>query len=191
VYETLLKVKSISEIIVNTDCDEVKDYLYSKEKIRIIERPEHLFGNHIVANDLITYDVEFCNTEHILQTHCTNPLLSSSTIENAIEKYFSDLDKHDSLFSVSSIYGRFYDHRLSPLNHKWELGRTQDMKPVYLENSAFFIFSKSSFSAAEKNRIGLKPAVFEMKAVESVDIDYEEDFILAELIYLNRHRFGL
>lgn len=182
--------RHIDEIIINTDCDEVKESLAIYQKIRIVDRPEFLRGNHIVANELIHHDIQITTSEHFLQTHCTNPLLSVETVDLAIRQYFEQLDAYDSLFSVYPIFGRLYAHDLSELNHhRNNLERTQDLLPVYMENSAFFIFSKASFQAAGNCRIGLHPNIFKMKQTESVDIDYEEDFLLAELIYQNRSRF--
>jgi CMP-N-acetylneuraminic acid synthetase len=72
----------------------------------------------------------------------------------------------------------------SPVNHNpTELLRTQDLPPVFEENSNFFIFSKTSFEEAGKKRIGLKPKMFEVNKIEAVDIDNPEDFIIAEQLY--------
>src|SRR6478735_8344475 len=100
----------------------------------------------ISANDLLKYDIEQCEAEHFFQTHCTNPLLTEGTMENAIDKYFSVLPQHDSLFSVTRIQNRTYHPGGIPINHaKGKTLRTQDLEPVYEENAAFFIFSRTSF----------------------------------------------
>ncbi len=70
------------------------------------------------------------------------------------------------------------------MNHNpKELINTQDLPPLYEDNSNIYIFSKQSFTASGNNRVGLKPQMFLIEKLEAVDIDEEEDFILAEMLY--------
>ena len=117
----------------------------------------------------------------------TNPLLTSATLDRAIETYFSNLDEYDSLFSVTRLQSRLSGQDGSPVNHNSdELIRTQDLSPIFEENSNFYIFSKNSFNNAKKNRIGLKPQMFEVDKLEAIDIDEQQDFELAEILYKMR-----
>ena len=91
------------------------------------------------------------------------------------------------MFGVTKVQTRFYDKDAKPINHNpQELLRTQDLEPLYEENSNFYIFSKESFKNSDNKRIGLKPKIFEVNKLEAVDIDEPEDFILAELLYKNK-----
>ncbi|MCZ8058047.1 MAG: acylneuraminate cytidylyltransferase family protein, partial [Microcystis sp. LE19-12.2C] len=63
--------------------------------------------------------------------------------------------------------------------------RTQDLPPVYEENSNLYIFTEKILKE-RKNRIGYKPLLFEMDRDEAWDIDEEIDFLVAEFLYLNR-----
>jgi CMP-N-acetylneuraminic acid synthetase len=49
-------------------------------------------------------------------------------------------------------------------------------------NSAIFISSRENYIKLE-DRIGAKPFLFEMDRTDSLDIDYEDDFMLAESIF--------
>jgi len=139
-------------------------------------------------NEIIKYDLSQLEGEHFLQTHSTNPLLRAKTIDSAIEKYFEGLEKFDSVFGVTKIQTRFYDKNAKPINHNpEELLRTQDLEPMYEENSNFYIFSKKSFAEAGDKRIGLKPQIAEVNKLESVDIDEPEDFKLAELLHIHKN----
>ena len=60
---------------------------------------------------------------------------------------------------------------------------TQDLPPLYLENSNCYLFSRESF-AVEARRIGASPAFFEMDPIEATDIDEETDFALATSLAL-------
>jgi N-acylneuraminate cytidylyltransferase len=191
VVKSLLDSKYIECVVINTDSEIIeKD---AKEifgdKIIIINRPIEIQGDFVSMNDIIAYDLSKLESEHFLQTHSTNPLLKSETIDKAIEKYFTGLENFDSVFGVTKVQTRFYDKNAKAINHNLnELLRTQDLEPMYEENSNFYIFSKESFKEAKNKRIGLKPQIFEVNKLEAVDIDEPEDFIMAELLYKNRDK---
>lgn len=188
VLSTLLKSKYIDKVIINTDSKIIKeDALKNFEGVVIIDRPKGIQGDFVSMNDIIAYDLKQTEGEHFLQTHSTNPLLQSSTINLAIESYFKNLDQFDSLFSVTRLQARLYWKDGSPVNHNpKELLRTQDLPPVYEENSNFYIFSKKSFADAGGSRIGLKPQMFEINKLEAIDIDEPEDWEIAEVLYKRR-----
>lgn len=192
VLSTLESCSSIDKVIVNTDSDEVKKFIHENFKKTVaIDRPQNLLGDMVVMNTLIEHDITVSENEHFFQTHCTNPLLTEKTITKAINTYFDSLDKFDSLLSVTKIQARTYWKNGTPINHDLsDMKRTQDLDAVFEENSNFFIFSKTSFKNASNSRIGKTPNLFEINKVEAIDIDYEEDFLLAELIHKNKTIFS-
>ncbi|MBE0661411.1 MAG: acylneuraminate cytidylyltransferase family protein [Bacteroidales bacterium] len=185
VAEALSQSPYIDEILINTDSTKIaEDSARYFPKIRIIDRPVSLQGDFVPMNDIIAYDLSQSQTEHFIQTHSTNPLLTTESINRGIEMYFANLDKHDSVFSVTRLQTRLYWKDGSAINHNpAELLRTQDLPPVYEENSCFYIFSKKSFVSAANKRIGLRPLMTELDKLEAVDIDEPADFIMAETLY--------
>lgn len=191
IVKSLLNSKYVENVVINTDSETIaKDAKETfGDKIIIIDRPTEIQGDFVSMNDIIAYDLSKLEGEHFLQTHSTNPLLKSETINKAIEKYFAGLDNFDSVFGVTKVQTRFYDKNAKAINHNPnELLRTQDLEPMYEENSNFYIFSKDSFKNVGEKRIGLKPQIFEVNKLEAVDIDEPEDFIMAELLYKNRDK---
>jgi N-acylneuraminate cytidylyltransferase len=190
VMKSLLASKYIESVVINTDSEIIaKD---AKEnfcdKVIIIDRPKEIEGDFVSMNNIILYDLQQLDGEHFLQTHSTNPLLKTETIDKAIEKYFEGLENFDSIFGVTKLQTRFYNKYAKAINHNPnELLRTQDLEPMYEENSNLYIFSKDAFKNAGNKRIGLNPQIFEVNKLEATDIDEPEDFILAELIYKNRN----
>lgn len=185
IFDALLKVKYIEAIVVDTDSKAIKQLIKSAyPSVVIIDRPARLRGDYVSMNKIIGYDISLLSGEHFLQTHSTNPLLTPATIERGIKEYFACLkDGYDSLFSVTEHRVRFYGEDFRPLNHDpRRLIRTQDLSPIYEENSNFYIFSRSSFENKGR-RIGLKPYLYKMNRIEATDIDEEEDFRLAESIF--------
>lgn len=185
IVNVLQASKHVNRICINTDSDEIKhDVSQNFNNIEIIDRPQHIQGDHVSMNKIIEYDLSVLDGERFIQTHSTNPLLKPETIDKAIEKYFSSLPSYDSVFSVTRLQTRLYWEDVTPVNHDPnELLRTQDLPPVFEENSNFYIFSKESFYKAGKSRIGLKPKMFEVPKLEAIDIDEPEDFVLAETLY--------
>ncbi len=186
VMRSLLASKYIEQVVINTDSEAItKDAKQNfGNKVVILDRPKEIQGDFVSMNKIIAYDLSKLNGEHFLQTHSTNPLLSTATIDAVIEKYFEDLGKYDSIFGVTKVQTRFYDKDARAINHDpQELLRTQDLEPLYEENSNFYIFSKQSFANADQKRIGLRPQIFEVNKLEAIDIDEPEDFRLAELLH--------
>lgn len=191
ILERLASINIFKNIIVDSDSEEILNFVAKNIKNSIpVERPKDLYGGHISGNDLLAHDINFVNTEYIFQTHCTNPLLTKKTITNATRFFFEKLEKLDSLFSVTRIQNRVFQHNGDPVNHeKGKLLRTQDLVPVFVENASFFIFSKNSFYKAGNNRVGLQSSMYEISPVEGIDIDYEFEFRMAELVEANKSYF--
>jgi len=174
----------VKDIVVNTDSEEIAENIRRNfDRVKIIDRPDEIRGDFVSMNTIIAYDLSQLPGEHFLQTHSTNPLLNTETIDEAIELYFRNLGTYDSLFAVTRHNARFYWNDGSPINHDpQEMLRTQDLSPIFEENSNFYIFSRESFKQSSNKRIGLRPYLFEMNRLEAIDIDEEEDFLLAELV---------
>mgnify|MGYP006302773285 CR=1 FL=1 len=151
-------------------------------KVRVLERPEALRGDFVSTNKLFAYDLEHSDADIYLQTHATNPLMRAETFAAALAAFLEHEDECDSLFGVTRYLSRFYDGDGTPVNHDpEELIRTQDLPPLYEENSCVYVFTKESFANRER-RIGEKPFMFVTPELESIDIDDEFHFKFAEIL---------
>ncbi len=188
----LEKSKYISEIIINTDSEEIAKSAIENFNVTIHMRPEYLLKiNSNEANLIMEYDLSITEGEYFFQTHSTNPLLKVETIDKSIETFFSNNNEYDSLFSVTPMQKRLFFRDGKPINHEiGKLTKTQDLPHVYEENSCIYIFSRKSF-VKNKNRIGQKPLLFSTDRIESIDIDTVDDFVIAECLMKNRLKNGL
>lgn len=180
----LIRCPCITSICVNTDSDPLEKEIRKSfgERVRIIRRPSAICGDFVPMNTLIHHDLSQVDGKYFLQTHSTNPLLKPETVSKAADRFLKEGD-HDSLFGVNRFQSRFYDDRGRPINHDPDkLLRTQDLPPVYEENSSLYLFSRESFAKTGR-RIGTAPILFEVPKMEAIDIDTEEDFNLAEVLY--------
>jgi CMP-N-acetylneuraminic acid synthetase len=183
ILSTLLQIPEIDGIYVDTDSPPIKESI--KEffpTVQIIDRPDELCADDIPMNKIISYDLTLVEADYFFQTHSTNPLLKRETISHAIKTFLDKRVEYDSLFSVTRLQTRLYDEEGKALNHNpEELIQTQDLPPLFEENSCIYLFSKDSL---EKNghRIGRKPYLFEIDPLEAWDIDTMHDFKIVEIL---------
>jgi CMP-N-acetylneuraminic acid synthetase len=183
VIETLLTVPEITQIAVDTDSDPVMESLGAYfPQVRIINRPQHLRADAVPMNDILIYDTDLFQADFYLQTHSTNPLLKPETVSRAIQSLLSDYPIHDSLFSVTRWQTRLYFQDGRAINHDPRvLIQTQDLPPVYEENSCLYIFTRENL-IRRHHRIGDAPIMFEIDAEEAWDIDEELDFAITDFL---------
>jgi CMP-N-acetylneuraminic acid synthetase len=186
----LLSIDTIDRVVINTDARAIlsKHGLSESNRIMIRDRKPELCGDVTSMNLVLAVDVDHVPAETYLMTHTTNPLLSAATIRRALQAYREGAATRttDSLFTVNRYQTRFYRADGSPVNHDPKnLIRTQDLEPWFEENSNLYIFSPDSF-AKTNARIGIKPILFETPRLESVDIDDQTGWDLAEIIASHR-----
>lgn len=184
IIKKMMQIDQIDKIYINTDSSRIKKYYKNNPKVQIIDREKRVIGDFISMNDIISSSLKHIKEDVIIQTHVTNPLLRKETIIDAIKKYFMEIEQgFDSLFSVNKYYKRFFDKNFKPINHDLNvLLRTQDLEPVFVENSCLYIFNEESFYK-NNNRIGDNPFFYEMDEYESIDIDWPNDLVIVKKIY--------
>ena len=112
------------------------------------------------------------------------PFIRAATVAGALEKVRSG--EYDSAFSAEKIQ-TFAWFGGKPLNYSLDdIPRTQTIEPVYVETSAFFIFSRELWCGRGR-RIGDRPYMAVVDHIEGLDIDYPEDFTMAEIIAASRN----
>lgn len=186
ILTTLLDVPEIDEVCVDTDSSLIKSDLEdSFPDVRILDRPEHLCGDEISMNQVIDHDLSVVEADYYLQTHTTNPLLKAETISHAIKILLETKDNFDSLFSVTRLQTRLYDIDGKAVNHNpAELIQTQDLPPLFEENSCLYLFTKQSLEKCG-HRIGSSPYLFEIDQDEAWDIDTNLDFKIVDYLIKN------
>ena len=173
IFDKLITSKYINKVIINTDSDLIAESAINtyKDFVHIHKRPKNIQGDFVSMNKIIEYDLNNSDSDIYIQTHSTSPLLSIKSLDSAIEKMINKSTDFDSIFSVTKIKTRFYDKEGIPFNHDpRKLIRTQDLEPIFEENSGFYIFTKTSFKNAANKRIGLKPLMFEIDKIDRKSI---------------------
>ncbi len=189
IIDTLLVVPEITSVMVDTDSEPVIEGLrLNFPQVKIIERPQHLRADHIPMNEILTYDTAQIKADYFLQTHTTNPLLTASTLSRGILSFLNQVPIYDSMFSVTRLQTRLWDGLTRAINHNPAiLLQTQDLPPVFEENSCFYLFTRANL-LARRNRLGERPLMFEIPRHEAVDIDEEFDFQLADIMMRSKKK---
>lgn len=183
---TLMEVPELDGIYVDTDSPVIKAGIEATfPTVTVIDRPEDLCADDMSMNRIIAHDQCVIKADFYLQTHSTNPLLKSETISKAVQVFLENKYEFDSLFSVTRLQTRLYDQSGKAINHKpGELIQTQDLPPLYEENSCIYLFTEAGLKKAG-HRIGTSPYLFEIDHKEAWDIDTLLDFEIVD--YLMNH----
>lgn len=186
----LMKSKVLTRTVLSTN-DEISMDIAKKldpaqEKITVIVRPDHLCLDTTVLSDLIAYVPSIISEESIIWGHATTPFVDHNDYDQAIGVYFEKVKEgFDSLISVTPFQNFLLDKNARVYNYdagtnRWP--RTQDLPKLYEINHAMFIASNEVYRKLG-NRVGEKPFLYEQDKIKSFDIDWEDDFTIAEAIY--------
>ncbi len=188
----LLKVKSVKNIFLSTDDKKAIEIAKNINDDRIIidVRPSELCSSETLVEDLIMYVPSIIPTDHIFWVHATTPFVNFLVYEEALKAYFQGLNNgYDSLMSVTKYQSFLWDKEKNDVINfdRKKIGwpATQDLKPLYEINHAFYISNKNNYYQL-KDRIGQNPFLFELDKIQSFDIDWEEDFIIAEALFKSK-----
>ena len=182
----LLAVKEIDRIVLSSNDEVILEYADKIKNSRLIvhERDDALGSSKTSTDDVIKLASTLVREGDVLWTHVTSPFFTSSDYSKSINKYYEMLDQgYDSLMSVSVVHG-FLWNKTNPINYdrnieKWP--RTQTIEPLYEINSALFINSTTNYDFYQ-DRIGKKPFLYETEKICGFDIDWPDDFLIAESI---------
>ena len=177
ILETLTKVASLDEVYVYCSQEEIIPYL--PEGVKFLKRSTSLDRDETLGQEIYDAFTKEVEADVYMLAHTTSPFISATTIENAITQV--TCSGHDSAFSAQKIQ-TFAWYNGNPLNYALDsIPRTQTIEPVYFETSAFYIFRKEVWTE-QHQRIGNKPYMAIVNAIEGIDIDNPEDFEFAQKV---------
>jgi len=174
ICNSLLHTKGIDEVYVYCSNEAVMDYL--PEGILFRKREQWLDGDMVKGFDIYKSFINEVDADIYVLAHATSPFIKNNSVENALSYVLSG--KNDSAFSAERIQ-TFAWYRGNTINYDLDdVPRTQDLEPVWVETSAFFIFKKEVFTVYNR-RIGFNPYIQEVSGIEAIDIDEKKDYDLA------------
>ena len=181
VFDTVKKVKNLDECYCYCSSEEIVKYL--PDKVKYLKRDKKLDSSTTSINEIISSFIETVDSDYYVLLHVTAPFIKQDTIEKCISAATSG--DFDSALSVNQLRD-FLWNETGPVNFDpSNIKRTQDLETLYRETSGVYVFSKELFKKHSR-RVGFKPYFHDIGSVESVDIDYPEDFEVANAIYMRK-----
>ena len=175
--QTLTRVENIDQVYVYCSNPAIVPYL--PEGVTFLQRDERLDSNTTLGEEIYDAFTHEVDADIYILAHATSPFIRSATIADAVAQVESG--EYDSAFSAERVQ-TFAWWKGQTLNYSLEhVPRTQDLEPVYVETSAFFVF-RANVWREKHRRIGDKPYMAVTDRIESMDIDNPDDFLLAEAI---------
>ncbi len=177
ILETLTGVPLIDEIYVY--CSDYTITAQLPDGVKFLQRDSALDSDDTLGEEIYDAFVKEVKADIYLLGHTTSPFIKAETINNAIEKVLSG--EYDSAFSAQKIQ-TFTWYKGEPLNYTLKnIPRTQEIEPVYVETSSFYIFRREVWTE-QHQRVGATPYMALINQIEGIDIDYPEDFEFAEKV---------
>ncbi|SHI33897.1 CMP-N-acetylneuraminic acid synthetase [Roseomonas rosea] len=185
--EQLLACPAIDLVLLSTNDPEVEaiaaPHIASSEgRLRLDRRPDHLCSSSTSTDEVIAYLPSVIPEGDVVWTHVTSPFFGAADYAAAIATYQAAraAGTHDSLMGVTELRTFIWDAKgavnYDRATEKWP--RTQTLTPLYEVNSAIFIANAESYRSLG-DRIGETPLLYAIPKDKTVDVDWEEDFIIA------------
>ena len=175
--EQLKKIKSIDRVVVSSDCKDMLK-IASDSGVETHVR-EKYYASSAATNSEFFHNLALSiNSEHLMYSPVTCPLVSRETYLECIEKY----QQSENVVTVAPV-----KHHLwldgKPLNYNIEESpNSQDLPDIYQITYGVCIISRENMIKF-KNIVTSNPTFKVLNEIESLDIDTEFDFLLAEMIY--------
>ncbi len=177
ILDTLRRCERIDEVYVYCSDPDLERYL--PDGVRFLHRDPALDSDSTLGEEIYDAFTREVEADIYVLAHATSPFIRSATVDDAVARVESG--RYDSAFSAERIQ-TFAWYEGKTLNYSPErVPRTQDLEPVFVETSAFFVFRREVWRDMRR-RIGVRPYMAVTDRIESMDIDYPDDFTLAEAI---------
>lgn len=171
IINSLVGIPEINEVYVYCSDPEIKRYI--PEKALFLQRDSRLDGDNVKGFEIYRSFINEVDADIYVLAHTTSPFIKKETISTALMHVISS--ENDSAFSAERIQ-TFAWYRGKPINYDInDVPRTQDMDPIWVETSGFYIFRKEIFTECSR-RIGYKPYIQEVSGMEAIDIDEQKDY---------------
>ena len=179
------EVKGFSDVYISSESDKILS-IAKEYGFKVHERDGKYSTSHIPMSDVYSNVASEVPGDFIAWVNVTNPLAPVSAYDKAIETFNTlDLDAHDCLLSVFAVKDYIF-YKGKPVNFEpYPWPRSQDLEGMFSMSFVINILARENM-VKWGSCVGIKPYLFELDGVDSMDIDFPEDFEMAEMIYKRR-----
>lgn len=178
VQRNLIATDIVDEVYCYCSDESVEKYLLDGVKLKV--RDKRLDLPTVTSNDILSEIAKEIVADIYVYAMATAPFLKPESIKNAIKMVASG--EHDSAMPVIEMRDYLWKDGKALNFDPNNTPRSQDLEPVYLETCGVFIINRDVILDGGR-RIGRNPYMFTVNSIEAIDIDYPEDFLIAEAIY--------
>lgn len=178
--EKLVACEFIDEVFLDSESEEVFEAA-SNVNFKKFKRDKKLADNSTNGNKLFLNEIRATDAEICIQILCTSPFITPETIEKGIN-ILTDNDKYDSVILVKKE--KFYTWNTEISRPNYDINNIPngcELDDTVIETTGLYIIRRNA-ALKTGRRIGENPYFLEAGSLESVDINYPEDFEVAELI---------
>ena len=183
VFNTLSEVEEIDEIYCYCSNPKIQEYLTGR--VKFLQRSKSLDTAQTRRGDIIKAFSNDVDADIIILSHVTSPFIKADTIRKCVDVVKSG--NYDSALTVSKCQEYFWQDG-KPLNFNPDkIARSQDLPIIYKETSGCFIFTSKVCEETGRN-VGEKTFICEVDRIEEIDINYPQDFEIANAVYMYRRQ---
>jgi len=181
--KALQSSKSIDKIYVATDSEEIKNLVnnFNFSKVEVYDRDPQNANDTASTESVILEFINkknFRNSDLFLLVQATSPHTQTKDFEKALESLKSQ--NADSIITCIRSKRFFWNSDGTPINYDYKnRPRRQGFAGILMENGAFYINNIANIKK-DKNRLSGKIAIHEMEEFSAVELDEEDDWIIAE-----------
>lgn len=178
--EKLVECDFIHEVFLDTESEEIFDMASNIDFIRF-KRDEKMADNSTDGNKLFLNEIKATDADICIQMLCTSPFIKPETIKKGVEILLNN-EKYDSVILVKKEKLYTWDSiNIKPNYDIKNIPNSFNIDDTVIETMGLYIIRKDA-ALKTGRRIGEKPYLLEATSLEAVDINYPEDFKLADLI---------
>lgn len=181
IIDTLLSCVTIDKVYLDTESEEVKEFLEDRP-VQWIKRNPELASNTIDGNSLLLYEAsQVPNFDIIVQALPTGPFLSRKSVDETVYSLIKDRSL-ESAFTILKSKKYTWNQDGTPNYNINKIPNSVDLQPIIIEAMNLYAIRKEALLSL-KRRIGNKFHMQEISEIEATDIDTPEDFMIAEAIH--------
>src|SRR3989344_3014117 len=180
--EKLISCDFIDEVYLDTESDKIFE-MASDLSFKKLKRDKNLAKNSVDGNQLILNEINKVDADIYIQILCTSPFIKISTIKNGLD-ILKKNKKYDSVILVKREKQYTWGENKPKYNIN-NIPNSKDLPDSIIETMGLYIIRKS-VALKTKRRIGENPFLIIASPVEAIDVNYPEDFELAELVQKGR-----
>lgn len=180
--EKLASSDLFDEVYLDTESQDVIEAA-SEVNCKILLRDKALASNKTDGNRMFMNEVRNIDADIYVQILCTSPFIDLDTIKSGVDVLKSS-DEFDSAVLIRKE--RLYEwNQTGPKYDINNIPNSVDLDDTIIETMGLYIVKRDAALKTER-RIGEKPYLMEASPLEAIDVNWPEDFALAELIAAGR-----